>query len=59
MNLNFFAFDTALNQLGQSITTNAHGARSHLSQLADLQAELDRLKLEAKSRLYQERLKNG
>lgn len=59
MNLNFSAFDTALNRLGQNITANAHGARSHLSQLADLQAELDRLKVEAKTLLYQERLKNG
>lgn len=48
--MEFTSFDTALTQLGQSITTNAHGARSHLSQLADLQAELDRLKVEAKAK---------
>lgn len=44
------AFDSALTQLSQSITDNAQGARSHLSQLAELQAELDRLKVEAKEK---------
>ncbi len=46
----FSAFDKALSQLGQSITANSQGERSHLSQLAELQAELDALKIEARAK---------
>lgn len=48
--VSFDSFDKALCQLGQSITENAHGAQSHLSQLAELQAKLDQLKIEAKTK---------
>lgn len=50
MSLEFNAFDKALTHLGRSITDNAHGARSHLSQLAELQAQLDALKIEVKAK---------
>lgn len=50
MNLDFSAFDKALNQLGQSIIDNSQAARSHLSQLADLQAKLDALKIDVKAK---------
>ncbi|MGI8933048.1 MAG: hypothetical protein ACR2FS_03140 [Phormidesmis sp.] len=48
--MDFSSFDKALSQLGQSITANSQGERSHLSQLADLQAELDALKIEARAK---------
>ena len=50
MELNFSAFDKALAQLGQSITANSQGARAHLSELAELQAKLDALKVEVRAK---------
>jgi hypothetical protein len=50
MSLEFSAFDTAINQLGQSITSNSQGALTHLSQLAELQAKLDALKIDARAK---------
>ncbi|MGI8933410.1 MAG: hypothetical protein ACR2FS_04990 [Phormidesmis sp.] len=50
MPLEFTAFDKALSHLGQSITANSQGERSHLSQLAELQAKLDALKIEARAK---------
>lgn len=50
MTLEFSALDKALGQLGQSITANNQGERSHLSQLAELQAKLDALKIDARAK---------
>lgn len=48
--MNFASFSNALVQLSQGIEAGSQGERSHVAELADLQAELDRLKLEAKAK---------
>lgn len=48
--MNFASFSNALVQLSQGIEAGSEGERSHLSQIAELQAELDRLKLEARAK---------
>lgn len=54
MNLDFSAFDKALTGLGQTILDISEPTTTaHLSQLAELQAKLDALKIDAKAKTDQ------
>lgn len=48
--MNFASFANALTQLSQGIEAGSQAERSHLSQLAELQAKLDSLKIDAKAK---------
>ncbi|MGI8933591.1 MAG: hypothetical protein ACR2FS_05910 [Phormidesmis sp.] len=48
--MDFSSFANALTQLSQGIEAGSSAERSHLSQLADLQAKLDALKIEARAK---------
>ena len=53
MILNFSAFDTAISKLGQTIVDSSAGAQKLLSDLSDLQAQLDSLRLDTKAKADQ------